>query len=207
MIHDITVAISSDMPVYPGDPEVRVMPVSRISEGAGANVSALMLGSHTGTHVDPPYHFIQDGAKLDEIPLDMLVGECWVCDMGQAACIGISELEVARIPAGTERILFKTPNSGFWSEREFRADFTYLDPEAAGHLVEQGIRLVGVDYLSVDKFRSGGHATHLRLLASGVVVVEGLDLRAVPQGMYTLVCLPLKVAGGDGGPARVILIE
>jgi len=206
-IHDISVPISSESIVYPGDPAVRIVPVSRISEGARANVSILRFGSHTGTHVDPPYHFVESGLTVDLLPLDVLVGECLVCPVEQSPVISVAELEAAGIPAGTERILFKTRNSELQGETAFRADYTYLDPEAAGWLVERRIKLVGTDYLSIDKFKSGTHATHLRLLESGVVVVEGLDLRAVPGGTYTLVCLPLKIAGGDGAPARAILIS
>lgn len=206
-IYDVSVLIHNSMHAYPGDPPVEITPVSRIPEGAGANVSLLSMGSHTGTHVDPPYHFVNDGVTVDELPLDVLVGPCLVCDVGDAPVIGLGELEMAGIPSGVERILFKTRNSHLWAERGFRSDFTWLDPEAAGRLAEWGVRLVGIDYLSIDRFKSGAHATHRRLLEACIVVLEGLDLRGVPGGMYTLVCLPLKIAGGDGAPARAILIS
>jgi len=206
-IYDISVAISERTPVYPGDPDIEITPASRISDGAGANVSILRLGSHTGTHVDPPYHFCEDGLPVDRLPMDCLVGECLVCSIEQSPVISVAELEAAEIPPGTERILFKTRNSELWNKLCFQTDYTYLDSEAAGWLIEQGIRLVGIDYLSIEKFGSQSCAAHLCLLGSGIVLVEGLDLRGVTAGMYTLVCLPLKIAGGDGGPARAILIK
>lgn len=206
-IYDISIGLSDQTPVYGGDPKIEITPICRISRGAGANVSAMRLGSHSGTHVDPPYHFVDGGKTVDELPMDVLVGECLVCPIEDSPVIGTAELEAADIPEGTERILFRTRNSRMWSETEFRTDYTYLDPEAAAWLVEQGIKLVGIDYLSIDKFKSGTHATHHKLLESGIVVVEGLDLSAVPGGMYMLACLPLKIIGGDGAPARAILIK
>lgn len=206
-IHDISVPISPAMPVYSGDPAVEVTPVSRISKGAGANVSRLCFGSHTGTHIDPPYHFVESGIKIDQVPLDTLVGECVVYCVKDAPSILVQHLESKPIPDGTERLLFKTRNSALWEDKEFHTDFMYLSSEAAEWLVGRGVKLIGIDYLSIDKFKSGVHATHHTLLESGVIVVEGLDLRQVDEGTYTLVCLPLKIEDGDGGPARAILIE
>jgi len=206
-IYDITVPISPEMPTYPGDPTVEVKPVSQISEGTGANVSVLSLGSHTGTHIDPPYHFVEWGLTVEQIPLDVLIGDCFVLDLGDVPVIGTSDLETARIPAGTKRLLFKTRNSFLWKDSSFRQDFTYLNVDAANWLVDQGVELVGIDYLSIDQFQSPTHSTHHRLLESGIIVVEGLDLGAVAQGIYTLVCLPLKITGGDGAPARTVLLS
>jgi arylformamidase len=206
-IYDISVPISPRTPVYPGDPKVEIIPDSRISAGDITNVSTLRFGLHTGTHVDPPYHFLEDGLTVDRLPLDILMGECFVCDLGESPVIRISDLEATGIPDGTVRILFKTRNSDFWSEPGFRTDFTYLDTKAAGWLVERGIRLVGIDYLSIDSFESDTYSTHCKLLESGVTLIEGLDLRVVSGGMYTLICLPLKIAGGDGGPSRAVLVR
>ena len=203
MIYDLSIPISPDMPVYPGDASAEVTPASRISEGAGANVSILRFSSHTGTHVDPPFHFIEGGATVDELPLDVLVGECLVHKV-ESPVIRIEDLE--GVPQGTERIIFKTRNSDLWHKAGFQTDYTYLDPDAAKWLVKRGIRLVGIDYLSVDKMKSG-HLAHNCLLQAGVVIVEGLDCSGVPEGMYTLVCLPLKIKGGDGAPARAILMK
>ena len=206
-IYDVTVPIRTGMTVYPGDPEVAVTPFHRISKGDGANVSVLSMGSHTGTHIDPPYHALEDGETVDALPLDVLMGECLVCEIPGVMSISPSDLEAAGIPHGTERVLFKTRNSELWQKPEFQTDFTYLEPDAADWLVRKGVKLVGVDYLSVEKFKSDGHNTHHRLLESEVVVIEGLDLVDVPAGNYRLVCLPLKIAEGDGAPARAVLIS
>ena len=204
-IHDISVTISEDMAIYGSDPAVEIEPISRISHGDGANVSLLKLGSHTGTHVDAPFHFVEGGTTIDRVPLDVLVGECFVCEIRSSESITISELE--GLPEGCRRVLFKTSNSDLWKDGRFHTDFVYLDPAAAAWLVDRGVVLVGIDYLSVDRFKSGTHPTHLRLLESGVVAVEGLDLSGVTQGTYFLVCLPLKIRDGDGAPARAILVE
>lgn len=206
-IYDISVAISEEMPVYTGDPEIKITPDSRISAGDSANVSVLTFGSHTGTHIDPPFHFIESGKTIDQLPLDLLIGKCLVCPIEDPKVIGVPELEAAAIPEGTERILFKTRNSELWNQREFTQDFVYLAEDAAEWLLERGIRLIGIDYLSVDRYKSGTHPTHLVLLRAGAVIIEGLDLRSVPAGTYTLVCLPLKIAGGDGGPSRAVLLS
>lgn len=205
-IIDISVPISNNTVVYPGDPRVEIIPDSLISKGESANVSMLRLGTHTGTHVDPPNHMIDGAPTVDQLPLDILIGTCFVCDVGQASVITTNELLLAKIPPNTKRILFKTRNSEFWSNPTSREDFTYLDSEAAGWLVEHGVRLVGIDSLSIDRLHSGSHPTHMRLFESGVVNIEGLDLRGVSGGIYTLVCLPLRIAGGDGSPARAVLI-
>ena len=205
-IYDISVSISNNMPVYPGDQTVDITPLNCISEGADANVSMIKMGSHTGTHVDPPKHFIDSGLTVDKLPLDVLVGECMVCEIPESSVIGIAELEAANIPPGTERILFKTKNSNLWDKPGFQEDYAYLDPKAAEWLVKRGVRLIGIDYLSIEGFHTGSVDTHLRLLEAGIILIEGLDLQAVTVGIYTLVCLPLKIEGGDGAPARAILI-
>jgi arylformamidase len=207
MIYDISVTISTDTPVYEGDPGIVIKPASSIAAGDSANVSLLQFGAHTGTHVDPPSHFYNDGVTVDQLPLDVLVGECLVCPIENADAIGVDELESANIPEKIERILFKTKNSNLWGDSTFHRDFVYLSPEGADWLLDRGIKLIGIDYLSIEKFHSGTHATHLRLLGHGVIVVEGLNLEAVSGGEYTLVCLPLKIKAGDGAPARAILIK
>ena len=204
MIYDLSIRITPDMPVWPGDVNAEITPASRISQGAGANVSILRFSTHVGTHVDPPLHFIDGGMTVDQLPLDALVGECLVHKVDSPQVIAIADLE--GIPAGTERIIFKTRNSDLWHKPGFQTDYVYLDPDAAEWLVKRGIRLVGTDYLSVDKMKSG-HLTHTCLLQAGVVIIEGLDCSEVPEGTYTLVCLPLKIKGGDGAPARAILIK
>jgi arylformamidase len=206
-IYDITAPISEDMPIYPGDLKVRVEPVSRMSEGGSSNVSQLCIGTHAGTHVDPTFHMMADGWTIDKTPLESLVGPCFVCDMPDLDTITASDLESAAIPEGIERIVFKTKNAGMLNEADFRMDFAYLEPDAAYWLAERRIKLVGIDYLSIEKLHSRTHAVHLSLMGAGIVIVEGLNLEDVPGGIYTLVCLPLKIIGGDGSPARAILID
>jgi arylformamidase len=206
-IYDISVSLSDQTPVYEGDPRIQVTPDSRLSKGDSSNVSTLTFGSHSGTHVDPPFHMLQDGITIDQVPLDCMIGECFVCDLGDVPAIGMAELEAANIPDGVERIIFKSRNSDLWKDSDFQKDFTYLAPDGADWIAKKGIRLVGIDYLSVDKFHSGTHPAHCRLMDAGIIIVEGLCLLNVPSGKYTLVCLPLKIKGGDGGPARAVLIE
>lgn len=206
MIYDISVPIGNDTPVYAGDPGIELVPMHSIDKGDSANVSLLKLGLHSGTHMDPPRHFINDGATIDELPLDVLIGDCVLREIDTGGAITVERLESADIPAGVERILFKTRSSQYWNDNVFHTDFAHLSPEAADWLVDRGVKLVGIDYLSIEVFHSPTHAVHRRLLGAGVVVVEGLDLRQVSSGTYTLICLPLKVKGGDGGPTRAVLM-
>jgi arylformamidase len=191
-IIDVSVPVRPGMVTYPGDPEVRLERVSSIAEGASANISRLDFGVHSGTHVDAPLHFVDGGAGAEALSLDVLVGPCLVVD----------GLDAAEVPAGTERVLFKTANSALWELDEFSEDFVKLDGEKARALVGRGLRLVGIDYLSI-----GDEDAHHVLLEAGVVAVEGLDLRGVEPGEYRLVCAPLKLVGSDGAPARVFLLR
>lgn len=208
-IYDITIAISDRVPIYKGDPTADVEAVTQISKGAHANVSKMCFGVHTGTHVDAPNHFIDGHRRVDQLDLDKLIGKCRV--------IKIDETSDAVLPEhlgdldGVERVLFKTRNSAFWNEPEkgFRTDFTYISSEAARILVDKGVKLAGIDYLSVEKFGSEDFATHITLLGAEIVIIEGVDLREIAPGDYELICLPLKYTGGggDGAPARTILRE
>jgi arylformamidase len=199
---DISVTIRSGMPVYKGDPGVEIDLARSIDRGDDANVSRLQLGAHTGTHVDAPRHFLPDGPGADELPLEPVIGPCVVADATatdgriDAACI-----ESLGLAPGTDRVLLKTPNSRLWERDAFVPDFTRLDASGADALVAHGVRLVGIDYLSL-----GDRAVHTTLLTRGIGVIEGLDLRAVDPGGYVLVCLPLKIAGCDGAPARAVLL-
>ena len=205
-IYDITVPIRSAMPVYEGDPGVKIEPWSAFAKGDSSNVSMLSFGAHTGTHVDAPAHFIEGARRIDALSLDVLIGRARVLrvpdDVNEIDPEFINRCELI----GIERVLFHTRNSCFWNEG-FRKDFTHLLPEAAQLLVDRGIKLVGTDYLSIEKFHSGHHRTHLTLLSNNVVIVEGLNLSPVPEGDYELICLPLKIAegAGDGAPARAVL--
>jgi len=194
------------MPIYEGDPAVKVEPWSVLAKGDSANVSFLHFGAHTGTHVDAPAHFIEGARKIDALSLELLIGPARVVRVPD----DVDEIDPEFLAGcdlrGVERVLFHTRNSNFWNEG-FRKDFTHLLPEAAQRLVEMGIKLVGTDYLSIEKFHSGHHRTHLTLLSNNVVIVEGLNLSDVATGDYELICLPLKISegAGDGAPARAVL--
>lgn len=207
-IYDLTVTIWPGMPTWPGEGDIRLDPVSRIARGEVANVSRLVLGTHTGTHADAPWHFHDAGVTVDRLPLEILVGEGYVADMGQATHIGPEELGQANIPAGTPRLLLKTTNSGYWArdEREFQKDFVAITPEGASWIVQRGIRLIGIDYLSVEHFGSADHTVHRTFATKGVIAIEGLNLGEIQAGWYQILCLPLKIAGADGAPARVIAV-
>jgi arylformamidase len=198
---DITVPIREGMVTYPGDPSVHMERVSSIEKGDVANLTRLDFGVHSGTHIDAPVHFIDGGKSVESLPLDVLLGPVEVVE---AALDGgdVAEEDVARVPGEAERVLFKTRNSELWAKDEFDESFAKLTESAARALVERGVRLVGVDYLSV-----GDPAAHHALLGAAVVAIEGLDLRGVEPGRYRLVCLPLKLEGSDGGPARAVLIR
>jgi arylformamidase len=204
-MYDITVPISNDLPVYPGDPQINITRIQSMEKGDLARVSHLSFSTHIGTHIDPPYHFMMDGIPLDQIPLDVLIGPARVVDVDAVDSIGVSTIENADLN-GVTRLLFKTRNSHFWgNSNEFQQDFVYLETGAAEMLVKHGVKLVGIDYLSIEKFNFDRPTTHWTLLGNNVVVVEGLDLSAIAPGDYELICLPLRIKDGDGGPARVVL--
>jgi arylformamidase len=208
-IYDVSVPISAATPTYPGDPGIEIKQWAALARNDAANVSVLHFGAHTATHVDAPAHFIEGASKVDAMPLDALLGPARVILIPNDVDAITPDYLPAQEMKGVERVLFKTRNSAFWSDATtgFRRDFTYLAPEAARLLVASGVRLVGIDYLSVEKFQSERHETHEILLSNGIVIVEGLDLREVAAGDYELLCLPLKIAGGagDGAPARAVL--
>jgi len=207
-IYDISLTITPEMPVWPGDPDVKLERVAKIEAGDGYNLTRLDLSVHNGTHVDAPYHFLGgDTATVDKLSLKTLSGRVYVLHLPDCELITAEVLENAEIPPRTRRLLFRTRNSNYWTENQkvFHTDFVALNPDAAQWLVNRGVKLVGIDYLSIAPFNDG-HPTHDVLLKAGVVIVEGLDLSKISQGRYTLHCLPLKLAGSDGAPARVILI-
>jgi arylformamidase len=209
MIYDISVPLRGGGVVYPGNPAISITPQQAISQGAGANVSRLDLGSHSGTHVDAPKHFFDDGAGVDALPLDVLMGPARLIAFDDGVT-SIGEAELRRHDLrGVTRLLMRTRNSAWLASgaTEFHPDYTYLAPDGAAHLVGLGIKLVGVDYLSVEQFHSGHHRTHRTLLSAGVVIVEGLVLAGPPPGDYELRCLPLRLVGLDGAPARAVLVD
>jgi len=210
-IHDVTLTLREGMTTWGNEPGPELRPLRRIAKGDSANVSTLTLGDHTGTHVDPPLHFIEGGAPVDTLPLDALIGPCVVLAYDGTTSITGDWLARAGLPADARRILFKTRNSRLWADplHEFTRDIVAVGASAAKWCVDRGMRLVGIDYLTIEPQgpEKAGYPTHHTLLGAGVVIVEGLDLRGVTPGTYDLVCAPLKIAGGDGAPARVFLIE
>ena len=204
--YDISVPVVHEGLVYPGNPGISITPQQEISKGAGANVSTLSFGSHTGTHVDAPKHFFDDGLGVDALALDVLMGPCvLICVEDNVMAVGEKELKLHELKSHT-RVLIKTRNSSYIRDRDFHDDYTYLAPDGASYLAKLGVKLVGIDYLSIEQFHSGHHKTHRTLLEQGIVIVEGLDLSGPPMGPYELRVLPLRLAGLDGAPARAVLV-
>jgi arylformamidase len=201
---DVSVPLKQGLPTYPQSPEFELQPIKRIADGASANVSRLVLGTHTGTHVDAPKHFIDDGAGIDRLPLDLLIGRARVVDINKRGPISVADLEAAGLREDL-RVLFRTPNSALWNSDVFHEDYTHLTEGGARYLVEQGVKVVGIDYLSIEQFNKPGAPAHRTLLANDVIIIEGLNLADAEPGMYEMYCLPLLVTGGDGAPARVVL--
>jgi arylformamidase len=202
---DISVPLHSGMVHWPDNPPVRIERMLDMERGDVANVSKISLGSHTGTHMDAPIHFVRAGEGMDRLPLDATIGRARLVEIQDPVSIKPDELSQHGIGRG-ERVLFKTRNSslGWWTQ-DFIEDFVYVSQEAARYLADREVRTVGVDYLSVGGFRRDGVETHQALLGAGIWVIEGLDLSRVEPGEYELICLPLKVEDGDGAPARAIL--
>lgn len=208
-IHDVSLTIRSGMSVWPGDTTVELYRKEKIEEGGMCNNSNISMGVHTGTHVDSPYHFINDGFKVDQIPLDTIVGPVVVAEVPDSVdLIDAKAVKSLSLTNGVKRVLFKTRNSKIWSSSHevFHEDFVGVSADGAQVLVDLGIKLVGIDYLSMAPF-TASKPTHDIMLGAGMVLIEGLDLSKVAPGMYTLMCLPLKLKDTDGSPARVILLE
>lgn len=203
---DISVPIKHAMTVYRGNPKVRIQPAMTLRRD-GVNLSELCLGSHTGTHVDAPVHFIEGGIGIDQVSLDRFIGPAWVADLRRVRrAITADDLRRARIPKDSERVLLRTANSRWWHPaRPFRTDFVYLAPDGADWMAEHGIKLVGIDYLSIEGYGVSGAPTHRRLLGAGIPILEGLDLFRVAQGRWRLAAFPLRIQRGDAGLARAVL--
>lgn len=210
-IYDVTIPISERMPVWPGEQGVRIEAMARIAQGDRVNASRVNISSHTGTHVDAPYRYIQKGTTADRLPLKLLMGPAFVAEVDGLEGNTIQVYDLARLhfPADTRRLLLKTSNSELWQSgyTDFERDFVHLAPKTAEWLVKRKIGLIGMDYLSVEAFGARECRVHHALLGAGVVILEGLNLSRVPPGPCELVCLPLKIEGSDAAPARVLVIR
>jgi arylformamidase len=202
---DVSVLLTAGMPVYPGNPEFECTPVKRIADGASSNEAKLVMGTHTGTHVDAPLHFFDGRPGVDQMSIELLIGRARVIDLPHRG--GITEQHLAAAGLREDlRVLLRTPNSALWNSNDgFHTDYTYITEDGARFLVDQGVKVVGVDYLSVEQFNKAGAPAHKVLLGNGVIIIEGLDLSEADPGQYEMYCLPLKLANGDGAPARVVL--
>jgi arylformamidase len=207
-IYDITVTISDDLPVWPGDQAPHLEQMKHMERGDLYTLSRLESTVHLGTHLDAPMHFVRGGHGVDTIDLNKLIGPCTVLQLPDAKSIDAAVLEQATIPTNTTRLLLRTRNSEYWArgDTEFHTDFVAIDPSGAKWMVEHGIQLVGIDYLSVGAYE-GGIPTHEILLGNGVVPVEGLNLAGIEPGEYELICLPLKLKDCDGAPVRAVLMR
>ena len=208
-IYDISVPLTNNMPTYPGDPGIQIGDWHALANGDPANVTHVNFSVHTGTHVDAPAHFIEGAGKVETLPLDVLIGPAQVIEVPDSV-LSINESFVREhCEQNATRVLFKTRNSKFWRDnpQDFRQDFTYLELTAAELLVRNGVKLIGIDYLSIEKFGQKNHEVHLALLSHSVVIVEGLNLAEIPDGHYEIICLPMRIRDGkgDGAPARVVL--
>ncbi|WP_027634648.1 cyclase family protein [Clostridium hydrogeniformans] len=201
---DVTLDLSEETIIYPGDPKFEKEYICSIDMGDSFNISSIAMGSHTGTHIDAPRHFYKDGDTIDSIEIEKLIGEAKVIDLLEAEEINKEILEKFYIEEG-DRILFKTRNSKILRENRYEENFVSLTKDGAEYLIEKNIKLVGIDYLSIEGINSEFNDVHLLLLKNNIVIIEGVDLLDVPHGEYNMSALPLKIKGGDGAPARVIL--
>ena len=202
---DVSVTVRHGMPHWPDNPPIVMQRPMELLRGHACNLSHLAMGVHTGTHIDAPVHFIHQAAGVDEMPLAATMGPARVIEIADPRVITADELRGHSLQAG-ERVLFRTANSPrCWQADRFVEDFVYISEQAAEHLAETRVRTVGVDYLSVGGYHADGAKIHRILLSAGIWIIEGLDLSAVRAGRYELICLPVKLHGSDGAPARALL--
>ncbi len=207
-ISDISVPVSETLHTYKGDPGAKIERSADFERGDVMTISHLDMGAHTGTHVDAPLHFVPGGGTIDDLDLNVLIGPAYVADLSHVArVISARDLQATHMPHGTERLLLKTRNAALWDKPGFQEDFVGLGVDAAQWLLNHGIKLVGIDYLSIEPFGSTDYQVHHIHLDARVIVVEGVNLREIQPGSYELVCLPIKLAGAEGAPARAVLIE
>ena len=201
---DVSVPLDGNLPTYPGNIPFSLEPTKRIASGDSSNVSALHMSAHAGTHVDAPRHFFDNAAGADALPLEMLLGRTRVIEVTSRRGIGPDDLASHDLSEDV-RVLIKTHNSRLWGSPEFQSTYVGVTEAGARHLVEHGIKVLGVDYLTVEEFKKPGAPAHHVLLGGGTIVIEGLNLRDVEPGVYEMYCLPLRIVGADGAPARVVL--
>ncbi len=201
---DVSVPLDDHLPTYPNNTPFTLEPIKRLAKGDSSNVSTLHMSAHAGTHVDAPRHFFDEGPGTDALPLEMLVGRARVIEVTTRRGIGSDDLSPVDLSEDV-RVLIKTLNSRLWGSPDFHTDYVGMTESGARHLIEHGIKVVGVDYLSVEEFKKPGAPAHRLLLGAGTIVIEGLNLRDVEPGIYDMYCLPLRVVGSDGAPARVVL--
>jgi arylformamidase len=201
---DVTVPLDDTLPNYPGNTPFSLEPIKRLARGDSSNVSSLHMSAHAGTHVDAPRHFFDQGAGTEALALEMLVGRTRVIEVKSRKGIGPEELSAVDLTEDV-RVLIKTSNSRLWGTAEFHRDYVGVTEAGAHHLIDHGIKVVGVDYLSVEEFKKPGAPAHHVLLGGGTIVIEGLNLLDVQPGVYEMLCLPLRIVGADGAPARVVL--
>jgi arylformamidase len=201
---DVSVPLDANLPTYPGNTPFTIEPIKRLARGDSSNVSTLHLSAHAGTHVDAPRHFFDQGIGVDALPLEMLCGRTRVIEVMSRKGITADDLAAAKLSEDV-RVLIKTHNSRLWGTPQFHNDFIGVTDTGARYLVEHGIKVVGVDYLSVEIFKTPGAPAHHVLLGAGTIVIEGLNLIEVEPAVYGMICLPLRVVGSDGAPARVVL--
>jgi arylformamidase len=201
---DVSVPLDARTPTYPNNTPFSLEPMKRVAEGGSSNVSTLHMSAHTGTHVDAPFHFFDAGVGTEALALDLLIGRARVVELTTRKGISAEDLDPLDLSEDV-RLLIKTHNSHLWGSSEFHSDYIGVTESGARHLVNHGVKLVGVDYLSVEAYKTPGAPAHHLLLGAGVVVIEGLNLGDVDPGIYELLCLPLRIVGSDGAPARVVL--
>lgn len=208
--YDISLPVSPKTPVWPGDQPVDLKRIKSLEAGDEANVTHLSCNVHSGTHIDAPRHFVVDGKSVDQLQPELLVGPAWVCHFPERDVITADDLAAEHIPSNTQRLLLRTRNSKLWEHgvTEFRENFTAISTDAAEWIVAQGLKVIGIDYLSIQLYSDFPSVkTHTTLLGAGIVILEGLNLTNISTGRYQLICLPIKLVGSDGAPARALLID
>ena len=203
-LYDATLPIHEGMLTFPGDPQFAIVTVFDRRKGDPFNLALMQVATHLGTHVDPPAHYVEGGATVDEIPLETMIGPAVILDMRGRQLVDRRALEDSWFESYT-RVLLKTDNSSKLLKRDYDTDYVSLTEDGARFLVDKGVRLVGIDYLSIETYMNPGAPVHHIFISAGVLIVEGLYLSEIPAGPCRIYCLPMRIKGGDGAPARVLV--